>query len=153
MRFLYSPLLFILVGLAAGCSAPTALSTATPVPQPSVVPGGGSDMRMQADAIATGRRWLEAGGFTWENSPQPVLAEQMTYLQATQLVPAMSDPQSSGRSPDMPVWLVIFKGRWDLMPMGPPGATLQPNTYEGCRLVVFKAENGDLIASGDSVCP
>jgi hypothetical protein len=49
--------------------------------------------------------------------------------------------------------LVIFKGRWQLIPLDPAQAAPLPVSYEGCVFSVFTAQGASLIGMGDSVCP
>ena len=76
----------------------------------------------------------------------------MTYVDANRRI-GVGEPQLEVWPADTPVWLVIFRGRWDLMPMGPPGATLRPQRYEGCLYVLFAARDSTLISAGDALCP
>jgi hypothetical protein len=107
---------------------------------------------MQADAASTAIRLLEQPGFMWVGRPQPVLVEQLTYAEADRKIAPMEGDYSS-RSPDTPVWFVILRGQWDLLPMGPPEVALTPVRYTGCLLSLFTVSDSTLIAVGDTACP
>ena len=117
----------------------------------TVRPAPGIDM--PSNAAATGKRLLDTTGFTWVGEPQPMVVQQMPFQDAARQIPAMSDPDHSEYWPDTPVWLVVLRGTWDLMPMGPVGATLVPNRYEGCLMILFTAQDSQIIAVGDTMCP
>ncbi len=154
MRFLYSLLLSTILFLMAGCSAPPIATPVAPSPQGTVDKYPAGSLVTGLNPVAVGRQILETnGGARFLESPIPVLVQQMSYSDAHQYIPTLDEAQDQLWSPDRSVWLVIFRARWELMPMGPPGATLQPNTFDGCLLVLFTADDGRLIAMGDSRCP
>ncbi len=153
MKYLAAFMILVFAFALAGCAAPGGLATPTSLPQPTVAavevvpaqPGS-------ADAAAIGKRLLEVEGFTWVGSPEAVLAEQMTYAEAAQKIPPMRDEAPHNPLwPDGRVWLVILRGQWDLVPMGPPGAP--PNRYQGCIMVLFTAADNQVVAAGDTLCP
>ena len=136
--------------LAAGCSAP-----ATPASTAHVTVGQSGPpptAAAQADAVSTAKRLLETPGFSWVGSPQPVRVEQTTYAGAARLI-GLGEPDYAILPAETPVWFVIFKGSWDLMPMGPPEVALTPVRYEGCILITFSVKDGKLIQVADAVCP
>lgn len=77
----------------------------------------------------------------------------MSYAQARKWMPVLSEEGEQIWGRETGVWLVIFKGRWQLLPYGQTQGTPQPSIYDGCLLVLFKASDGSLIANGDTLCP
>lgn len=117
---------------------------ALPPPPPAVV--------IQGDAVDAAIRLMEQPGFTWVGRPQPVLVEELSYADAiAKAAPAEGDYT---RWPAYtPVWFIILRGTWDLMPLGPPGATLTPNRFDGCLFVLMTAQDYAFMGAGDSRCP
>ena len=158
MRFLYIILLSLV--LMAGCSTPegtlylkptptaTATATATAsLSQPGLPVG------TKSAAIATGIKLLEErGGVKWIEPPDAIFVEEMSYVDANRLI-GLDEAQNDLWHPETRVWLVIFKGRWQLIPLDPAQAAPQPVTYDGCGQVLFTASGGELISMGDAVCP
>ncbi len=77
----------------------------------------------------------------------------MTYEDAHKYIPMLSSeyPPDSPLTRQTSVYLVAFRGRWQITPMGPPGAA--PVEYKGCLFVLFTATEGNFIAGGDTPCP
>ncbi len=153
MKYLAVPLLFVFAYALAGCAASGEVATPTSLPQPLAAPVDVAPVQaVSADAAAIGKRLLEAEGFTWVGAPEPVLVQQMTYAEAAQKIPPMqAEAPHNPLWPDGRVWLVILRGQWDLVPMGPPGAP--PNRYQGCIMVLFTAADNKVVAGGDTLCP
>ncbi len=104
----------------------------------------------------TGRQLLEGpGDFHFVEPPVAYVTQQMSFEEAHKYIPMLSP----GYAPDIPgapyretrVYLVAFRGRWQVTPGGPPGTA--PAPYEGCLFVLFTAADGKLIAAGDTTCP
>lgn len=147
MRPITRLFLFSLFLLAAGCSAPTPALTASPS---SYQPG--SPVVTTADAITVaGKQFVEMGGLQWIEPPQPVFTEEMSYADAQERI-GVGEGEYNRWPRETRVWLVIFKGRWLLTPMG-PGPSPTPIEYEGCVLTLFTARDGEWMAMGDAVCP
>src|SRR5512142_1393914 len=126
MRRAQAPLLlFILV--AAGCSAPRAVppvepsQTATTTANDSAL----SNFIVPGSPAATAIPLLEdSGSLRWLEPPIPYTVQQMSYQDAHKYVPMLSShyPPASPLRPETPVYLVAVRGRWEMTPMGPPGA-------------------------------
>jgi hypothetical protein len=140
--------------LAAGCSAPDLATVAASSPEPAAaVYLLGSPVESPAEAAAAGSQILEtAGGVTWIEGPRTVLAESMSYEEAVARV-GIGGGEYDRWSPQTPVWLVIFQGSWDLVPLDPSQTSPPPVRYEGCVLTVFTAADGTMMSMGDAVCP
>jgi hypothetical protein len=154
MRFLSTLLLSSLLILAAGCSAPQDTSDLTPTP--SATPGSyqpGSPVETRTDAITVASKLSEEpGGVQWIESPQTVFAEEMSYAKAVERL-GVGEGEYDLWPPETRVWLVVFKGQWQLVPLDPSQASPQPLNYEGCAFVLFAARDGKWMAMGDAVCP
>ncbi len=157
-------LLVSIVLVLTGCAAPKSAPIVEPSPQPSAEPAASPQLETAAPpmppvsadpyAVQTGRRLLdEAYPPVWLEGPQPVFAQQMTYAEAHKWLPMLSQEGDQVWGKETPVWLVIFKGRWQLLPYGQSQGTPAPTVYDGCLMVLFRAADGKLIANGDSLCP
>jgi hypothetical protein len=132
--------------------------TITPTPPslcpPLATPFGaylpGTAVESSAEAVAAAAQQLAAPGFGWIGVPTPVLTELMTYAEARQRI-GLGDGEDATRPAETQVWLVIFQGRWSVLPIGVPDAA--PVEYEGCLHAVLAAGDGTIIANGDAVCP
>jgi hypothetical protein len=154
MRTLHRFVLSGLLMLAAGCSAQDAATVAASSPEPAAaVYALGSPVESPSEAAAAGRQILEsAGGFTWIEGPRAVLAEPMSYEEAVARV-GVGGGEYDRWPPSTPVWLVIFQGSWDLVPLDPSQAAPPPVRYEGCVMTVFTAADGTMMSMGDAICP
>ena len=87
------------------------------------------------------------------STPKPALVftEEISYADAQEWI-GVGKGEYNRWPRETRVWLVIFKGRWLLTPMG-PGPSPTPIEYEGCVLTLFTARDGEWIAMGDAVCP
>ncbi len=145
MRFLYGFLLASILILAAGCSAPAEKVMPVTNPPSSVVAA-------RNDAFNMALRILDSEGTRWLEPPRAALVEQMTYAHAHELLPMSSDPPDAAFA-EKQVWLVIYQGRWRLLPYGQTQGEPAPTVYEGCGFVLITAAAGDVIAMGDTLCP
>lgn len=152
MRFSTKYLLSLLLIITTGCSAAEGVYDLTPTP--AAAPGQPGDLVVtEHDAINFGSKLMEEkGGIQWIDAPTPVLVKEMSYVEAVNLI-GEQIAQNDLWPGDTRVWLVVFKGRWQLIPLDPNQANPQPLTYEGCGFSLFTARNGELIAMGDFVCP
>lgn len=149
MRFLNLLLLSSVLILVAGCSAPATTSplALTSNATPSF------PVETKRDAIAVGNQILEEkGGIMWLETPEAVLVEEMSYVESIHWI-GLDDAQYDHWPRETRVWLVVFKGRWQLVPLDPSQANPTPITYDGCGFVLFTASNGEFMAMGDAVCP
>jgi len=154
MRFLYRLLLSSVLILVVGFSACKDTSPVTPIPESTLsVDRSGSLVETRLASESVGTQLLEAQeGFTWIESPQAVLAEEMSYAEANKQI-GLNTPQYDLWPAETRVWLVIFKGRWELVPLDPTQVEALPVAYEGCLLILFTAKDASMISVGDSVCP
>ncbi len=154
MRSLTKLFLLSLFILAAGCSAPQAAPD--PLPTTDAVPNPyqpGSPVETPADAVTVaGKLFVEKGGIQWIETPQTVFTEEMSYADAQERI-GVGEGQYDRWPPETRVWLVIFKGRWQLTPLDPSQASPTPLEYEGCGFTLFTARDGEWMAMGDAVCP
>jgi hypothetical protein len=154
MRFLYGFLLLCPLVFIAGCTTPEGISR--PEPTPDTAPGSyqpGYLVKTKFDAISVGGTLFEEkGGIKWTESPNAVLAEEMSYADAVQWI-GVSDGSYDLWPQETRVWLVVFKGQWLLIPLDPTQANPAPIHYEGCVFSLFTARDGELISMGDFVCP
>ena len=152
MRPLFSFLLLSLLILMAGCSAPGATPAPAQVPGATLTPPPpGSSIETAADAVTVANSLFEEN-IDWIGSPQAVFVEEMSYKEAQERL-GVGEGDYDRWSPETRVWLVVFEGQWELMPLGPPEATLTPVRYEGCLFSLFTASAGEWMAAGDAVCP
>jgi hypothetical protein len=154
MRIAHRLLLSILLILTAGCSATEAVSDLTPTPDATPALKQPSDLvATELDAITLGSKLLEEkGSFKWIDTPATILAKEMMYMEAVQLI-GEGIAEYDLWPQETKVWLVVFKGQWQLTPLDPNQENPQPLNYEGCVYSLFTARNGELIAAGDFVCP
>ena len=154
MRFLHKFLLSILLILSASCSATEAVSDPTPIPDATPTLDQPRDLVVtELAAIALGGKLFEEkGGIQWIDAPTTVLAKEMPYSEAVKLL-GEGVAQYDLWPQDTKVWLVAFKGQWQLMPLDPNQANPQPLNYEGCVFSLFTAGKGEWMAGGDFVCP
>ncbi len=150
MRHVRSLLLSCFLLFAASCSALPKAVSIEPSPDlkatadlPIMTPA-----QMGLDPVQTGRQLLEAGGRRWLESPAPVFVQQMSYGEAHQWIPMLSEEGDQFWGTQTSVWLVILKGRW-----APTDSAQASVTYDGCLLVLFRSADGQFIAAGDSLCP
>ena len=154
MRFLPKFLLSILFLLTAGCSVTEDVSDLTPTPAATPTLDQPSDLVVtELDAITLGGKLFEEkGGIKWIDAPTTILAKEMLYTEAVKLIGEQVAEYDLWAG-DTKVWLVVFKGRYELMPLDPNQANPQPLQYEGCVFSLFTAMNGEWMAGGDFVCP
>ena len=95
---------------------------------------------------------MEERGVVWLGTPNAAFAEEMSYAEANKRI-GVGDGQYDLWPEETRVWLVVFKGRWQMTPIDPSQAAPQPLTYEGCALVLFTARDASLMTMGDAVCP
>ncbi len=154
MRFLSRLLLSSLLILAAGCSAPKDISYLAPTPDAtlgSYPPGSPVETRTDAITLAS-KLFEEKGGIKWIESPRTILTEEMSYAEAQKWI-GVGDAHYELWSPETQVWLVVFKGQWQLIPLDPTQAAPPSLGYEGCVFSLFTVRDGELISMGDSACP
>ncbi len=94
----------------------------------------------------------EKGSFQWIDAPTTILAKEMIYTEAVKWL-GEGVAQYDLWPRETKVWLVVFKGQWQLMPLDPNQADPQPLNYEGCVFSLFTVRNGEWMAMGDFVCP
>jgi hypothetical protein len=154
MRFLPKFLLSILFLLTASCSATKDVSFLTPTPAATPTLDQPSDLVVtELDAITVGGKLFEEkGGIQWIDAPTTVLAKEMLYSEAVKLL-GEGVAQYNLWPRETKVWLVVFKGQWQLIPLDPNQANPQPLNYEGCVFSLFTAVKGEWLAGGDFVCP
>jgi hypothetical protein len=154
MRFLPKFLLSILFLLAASCSATKDVSYLTPTPPTIPTLDQPSDLvATELDAITLGGKLFEEkGGIQWIDAPTTVLAKEMPYAEAVKLL-GEGVAQYDLWPQETQVWLVVFKGQYQLIPLDPNQANPQPLNYEGCVFSLFTADEGEWMAGGDFVCP
>ncbi len=141
-----------MLALAMGCSAPAApVHVAT---TPASGPAANSPTSLiasRSDAITRGMDLMQTEGFRWLDGPRAVFVEPMTHEEARQYLPAMGD--SPLENSERPVWLVVYQGRWRLLPYGQTQGAPAPTIYDGCVFVLLAAQDGSILAGGDAVCP
>ena len=154
MRLLTTLLFLGMLLLTAGCSAPKATPDAAPTPVATPGPyQPGSPVETTADAVTVaGKLFVEKGGVQWTEPPQSVFAGEMSYAEAQERL-GTGEGQYDTWPPETRVWLVIFKGHWQLTPLDPNQAAPTPLDYEGCGFTLFTATEGEWMAMGDAVCP
>jgi hypothetical protein len=140
--------------LTASCSATEDGSSFTPIPDTTPTLDQPSDLVVtELDAITVGGKLFEEkGGIQWIGAPTTVLAKEMLYSEAVKLL-GEGGAQYDLWPRETKIWLVVFKGQWQLIPLDPAQAAPLPETYEGCVLSLFTARDASLISMGDSVCP
>ena len=154
MRFLPKFLLSILFLSTASCSATKDISDLTPTPAATPTLDQPSDLVVtELHAITLGGKLFEEkGGIQWIDAPTTILAKEMLYTEAVKLI-GEQVAEYDVWSGDTKVWLVVFKGRYELIPLDPNQANPQPVQYEGCVFSLFTAMQGEWMAGGDFVCP
>lgn len=154
MRFFPKFLLSTLLLLTASCSATKNVSYRTPTPTATPTLSQPSDLVVtELDAITLGGKLFEEkGGIQWIDAPTTILAKEMLYTDAVKLI-GEQVAEYDLWSGDTKVWLVVLKGRYELMPLDPNQANPQPLPYEGCVFSLFTAAKGEWMAGGDFVCP
>ena len=140
--------------MAAGCSAPKATSDFAPTPAATIESyQPGSLVETTTDAITVAiTLFEEKGGAQWIEAPQPVFVEEMSYAEAVEQL-GVGEGEYNLWPPETKVWLVVFKGQWELVPLDPTQANPPPVSYEGCGFTLFTARDGEWIAMGDATCP
>ncbi len=150
MKALHCLLLSGVLILAAGCSALPATPTAELLPR--ITAGEPAIPPVEPGPALTGRQLLEGpGDYHFVEPPVAYVTQQMTLTQAHKLIPMLSPETDQVWGTQTPLYLVAFRGRWEVTPMGPAGAP--PVLYSGCLFVLFTAADGRLIAGGDTTCP
>ena len=154
MKLSHRLFLSIMFVLTASCSATEVVSDLTPIPAATPTPAQPADLvTTEPDAIAHAGKLLEEnGGFQWIDAPTTILSKEMPYSEAVRLL-GEGVAQYELWPRDTTVWLVVFKGRWQLVPLDPNQENPQPLNYEGCIFTLFTARNGEWMAAGDFVCP
>ncbi len=154
MRSQYSLLFLCIVILTAGCSAYSTTTPVVPPPQATVDTSPMAPVPAGLNPVETARRLLDAAyPPVWLDGPTPALVQQMTFADARKVMPVLSEEAEQVWGRQTSVWLVIFKGRWQLLPYGQTQGPPAPTIYDGCLLVLFRASDGSPIANGDTVCP
>ena len=82
-----------------------------------------------------------------------MVVEQLSYAEARQQIPMLGEADGALGTQDTPLWLVVFQGRWRLLPYGQTDGAPAPEIYQGCGLVLFTAREGAFVAAGDTACP
>lgn len=154
MRFLPKFLLSILLLLTASCSASKDISDRAPTPAATPTLDSSSNLvATERDAITLGGQLFEEkGGIQWIDAPTTILAKELLYTEAVNLI-GEQIAEYDLWSGDTKVWLVVFKGRYELIPLDPNQANPQSLQYEGCVFTLFTATKGEWMAGGDFVCP
>ncbi len=150
MKALHCLLLSCILILTAGCSAPRAAPTTELLPRTTA--GEPVVRPVEPGPALTGRQLLEGqGDFQFVEPPVAYVVQPMTLAEAHKLIPMLSPEADVAWGTHTRVYLVAFRGRWEVTPMGPAGAP--PVLYSGCLFVLFTAADGKLIAGGDTTCP
>ncbi len=149
MRYLYALSLAYLMILAAGCSASQPAATIELVPTPTPDVAISMPMNAGLDPVQTGLQLLASADWRQLESPAAVDVRQMTYVEARQLIPMLSEEGEQFWGRETPLWLVVYRGRWGSS--DPAQINAQP--YEGCLFVLFRAADGKMIATGTTACP
>lgn len=154
MRLLYRFLFLCPLVFIASCSAPEDISRLEPTPDTTFgLYQPGSLVKTRLDAVTVGGKLFEEkGGIKWTESPSAVLTKEISYADAVKLI-GVGDGQYDLWPQETRVWLVVFKGRWLLIPLDPTQTNPAPLNYEGCVFSLFTARDGELISMGDSICP
>ncbi|HRF50933.1 MAG TPA: hypothetical protein PLC98_25105 [Anaerolineales bacterium] len=134
----------------AGCSPRTAF---TPTPVVIVVSPIASIQAQGAisdgqDAASRAQYSVGSAGFVWKVEPQVLNAEKTTLKDASERIGLPEDEASPNGAPDLPVWLVVFYGDYQLQ--GPDGTLVSPAT--GCINVVVDASDGTFIKLTSRTC-
>jgi hypothetical protein len=92
------------------------------------------------------------------NSPmENIQPPEVIYVQRISLAEAIKKTAKPGEQifedipPQTPVWLVIFKGTWQVYPPV-PGNTVLPPPYHGCQYVWIAEANNGYTATGGIDC-
>src|SRR5512138_954191 len=98
-------------------------------------------LRNKLEAVIAARAQLSGTRLQFtQGEPQPVLAEEMTLAEAKERIP--KNPGEVYSSEDRPantkVWLIVFKGQWQILP--PVSNDLQP-LENGCIYVTIDIEH------------
>jgi hypothetical protein len=154
MRFLPKFFLSTLLLLTASCSLTKDVSYLTPTLTATSTLDQPSDLVVtEVDAITLGGKLFEEkGGIQWIDAPTTILAKEMPYMEAVKLL-GEGIAQYDLWLRETKVWLVVFKGQYQLIPLDPNQENPQPLNYEGCVFSLFTAKNGEWMAGGDFVCP
>jgi hypothetical protein len=148
-RFLITCLVFFITG----CTTPedgSRLESAVDMVPGSYQPG--SQVTTKVDAITVAGQLFEETGTKWTQSPAAVLTEELSYAEAVRWI-GVAEGEYDLWPHETRVWFVIFKGRWQLIPLGATQVSPSPPEYEGCIFSLFTTRDGELISMGDSICP
>ncbi len=153
MRLLSVLLSLGLLIIALSCSAGGGDQYLTPIPEATLSAYKfGAPVQTRLDAAIAGRKLLLPLRVKPIGTPQIVPEERLTLEAAYRRI-GHTEAQYAGRPKDLPVWLVIFEGQWQLIPPDPGHAATLPAPYHGCVYSLFAAGDGEMISGGDVACP
>jgi hypothetical protein len=128
--------IFVLIALIVGCSAFSGVNTLA-----------GENARV----IEKARVILNSTRLRSEQLPQVVSAQKLSFEQAHRELPA-SVSKNSDLASNSSVWLVIFKGQWQVLPPDPSHTITPVPPTEGCVFVLMDANENGLQVGGPSSC-
>jgi hypothetical protein len=100
--------------------------------------------------VQTGAQLLESVDWRPIEPPTAVEVRQMSYAEARKWITMLSEEGEQVWGRETRLWLVVFQGRWGSS--DPAQLNSQSVLYEGCLFVLFRAADGRLIATGDTLC-
>ncbi len=140
--------------LIAGCSAPVASPTPELLPrftpdEPAIPPA-----QPGLEPVSTAKKLLETNGdFHWIDPPTAYAVQQLTIVEAHKLIPMLSPEVDQAWGTQTGVYLVAFRGRWEVGAIDSGQTNPAPVPYKGCLFALFTAADGQLIAAGETPCP
>lgn len=128
--------IFVLIALVVGCSAFSGVNIL---------------VDENARVIGKARVILNGTRLRSEQLPQVVSVQKLSFEQARRELPA-SVSENSDRASNSSVWLVIFKGQWQVLLPDPSHTVTPVPPSEGCVFVLMDANENGLQAGGPSSC-
>jgi hypothetical protein len=142
----------------SGCSSLVDKSYLTPIPEETIQAySSGSPINNKLDAVIAARFFLQKSfHFYCINSPDILLVEKMTLMEATERIERPGSDTYHDRPDNTKVWLVLFECDWvvDFDSFEQDVATPTPEPpFTGCGFVILDSSNGAGFRLGTTECP
>ncbi len=136
------------VVFSAGCSSENEIAYLTPLPEATITAYQlAYPIRTNLDAAIAARRNIDTTRISPVGSPKAISVEHMTLAEAAARIPQL---YTRDHPADAKVWLVIFQGKWELLP---PEAAAPLPAYDGCVGSLFFGDEPGFMVTGDMACP
>ena len=126
----------------------------TPIPESTLMANReGTPIGSKLQAVIAASALLLNSPMENIKPPEVMFVQQTTLAQAIKKTAKPGVETFEDIHPQTPVWLVIFKGTWQVFPDSPGNTVTLPRLYQGCQYVWIAEANNGYMATGDIDCP